>query len=58
MIITVPLYPMSLASPEGRSGHTWTVFRDVVLEGWGVLIPMTAALLAAHSVRADQEAGG
>ncbi|MEV6256344.1 ABC transporter permease [Nocardia sp. NPDC051911] len=56
VVITVPLYPMSLASPEGRSGHTWTVFRDVVLEGWGVLIPMTAALLAALSVRADQDA--
>ncbi|MFC9437661.1 ABC transporter permease [Nocardia sp. NPDC057030] len=55
-VITVPLYPMSLASPEGQSGHTWTVFRDVALEGWGVLIPMTAALLAALSVRADQDA--
>lgn len=56
VVITVPLYPMSLASPEGQSGHTWTVFRDVTLEGWGVLIPMTSALLAALSVRADQDA--
>ncbi|WP_069165967.1 ABC transporter permease [Nocardia altamirensis] len=55
-IITVPLYPMSITSPEGRAGRTWTVFRDVSLEAWGVLIPMTAALLAALSVRADQDA--
>ncbi|MFI6999195.1 ABC transporter permease [Nocardia sp. NPDC050175] len=55
-VLTVPLYPMSLASPEGKSGQTWTVFRDVVLEGWGALIPMTAALLAALSVRADHDA--
>ncbi|WP_246180766.1 hypothetical protein [Nocardia ninae] len=54
--ITVPLYPMSLASPEGRAGHTWTVFRDVALEGWGILIPMMTALLAALSVRADLDA--
>lgn len=56
VVITVPLYPMSLASKEGQSGHTWTVFRDVALEGWGVLIPMTAALLAALSVRDDNDA--
>ncbi|AFT99084.1 ABC transporter permease [Nocardia brasiliensis] len=56
IVLTVPLYPMSLASPEGKSGHAWMVFRDVTLEGWGVLIPMTAALLAALSVRADQDA--
>lgn len=56
MVITVPLYVTSLFSPEARSGRTWQVFRDVSLEGWGVLIPMTAALLAALSVRADQDA--
>jgi ABC-2 type transport system permease protein len=55
IVITVPLYPMALSSPEGKSGHAWTVFRDVTLEGWGILIPMTAALLAALSVRADQD---
>jgi ABC-2 type transport system permease protein len=55
-VITVPLYPMSLVSPEGRVGHAWKTFRDVSLEAWGVLIPMTAALVAALSVRADQDA--
>ncbi|MFD9961244.1 hypothetical protein [Amycolatopsis sp. NPDC058986] len=56
VVITVPLYVTSLFSPEARSGKTWQVFRDVSLEGWGVLIPMTAALLSALSVRADQDA--
>jgi lantibiotic protection ABC transporter MutE/EpiE family permease subunit len=56
VVITVPLYMTSLFSPEARSGKTWQVFRDVSLEGWGILIPMTAALLAALSVRADQDA--
>ncbi|MFG2445267.1 ABC transporter permease [Nocardia fluminea] len=56
IVLTVPLYPMSLASPEGKAGHSWMVFRDVVLEGWGVLIPMIAALYAALSVRADSDA--
>lgn len=55
-VITIPLYLTSLFSPEARSGRTWQVFRDVSLEGWGILIPMTAALLAALSVRADQDA--
>jgi ABC-2 type transport system permease protein len=56
VVITVPLYVTSLFSPEARSGRTWQVFRDVSLEGWGILVPMTAALLAALSVRADRDA--
>lgn len=56
VVLTVPLYLSAINSPEARSGRTWQVFRDVSLEGWGILIPMTAALLAALSVRADQDA--
>ncbi|MDQ1289652.1 MAG: lantibiotic transport system permease protein [Actinomycetota bacterium] len=55
-VATIPLYLVSLFSPEARSGKTWQVFRDVSLEGWGILIPMTAALLAALTVRADTDA--
>lgn len=56
VVLTMPLYVMALASPEGRSGGAWRAFRDVALEGWGILVPMSAALLAALSVRADQDA--
>ncbi|MGH3871145.1 MAG: ABC transporter permease [Pseudonocardiaceae bacterium] len=56
IIIAVPLYLGSLFSPEGASGHTWEVFSNVTLEFWGVLVPMTAGLTAALSVRADQDA--
>lgn len=55
-VATIPLYLVSLFSPEARSGKTWQVFRDVSLEGWGILIPMTAALLSALAVRADADA--
>ncbi|SDC54064.1 ABC transporter permease [Actinokineospora iranica] len=54
--IAVPLYLGSLFSPEGASGQTWQVFSRVTLEFWGVLVPMTAGLTAAMSVRADQDA--
>lgn len=53
--IAVPLYLGSLFSPEGASGQTWQVFSNVTLEFWGVLVPMTAALTAVLSVRADQD---
>jgi lantibiotic protection ABC transporter MutE/EpiE family permease subunit len=56
IIIAVPLYLGSLFSPEGASGQTWEVFSNVTLEFWGVLVPMTAGLTAALSVRADQDA--
>lgn len=56
IIIAVPLYLGSLFSPEGASGQTWQVFSNVTLQFWGVLVPMTAGLTAALSVRADQDA--
>jgi lantibiotic protection ABC transporter MutE/EpiE family permease subunit len=56
IIIAVPLYLGSLFSPEGASGQTWKVFSNVTLEFWGFLVPMTAGLIAALSVRADQDA--
>lgn len=56
IVIAVPLYLGSLFSPEGASGQTWDVFSNVTLEFWGVLVPMTAGLIAALSVRADQDA--
>lgn len=55
IVIAVPLYLGSLFSPEGASGHTWNVFSNVTLEFWGVLVPVTAGLTAALSVRADEE---
>ncbi|MGW4561593.1 ABC transporter permease [Streptomyces sp. NPDC004561] len=56
VIITVPLFLGALGSPEAKAGHTFEVFRNVTLEFWGVLVPMTAGLAAALSVRADQDA--
>jgi len=56
IVIAVPLYLGSLFSPEGAPGHTWQVFSHVTLEFWGVLVPMTAGLTTALSVRADQDA--
>jgi ABC-2 type transport system permease protein len=56
VIITVPLFLGSLGSSEAKAGQTFEVFRNVTLEFWGVLVPMTAGLAAALSVRADQDA--
>jgi ABC-2 type transport system permease protein len=56
VVIAVPLYVGSLFSPEAESGHMWDIFSNVILEFWGVLLPMTAALTAALSVRADEDA--
>jgi ABC-2 type transport system permease protein len=56
VIITVPLFLGALGSSEAKSGQTFEVFRNVTLEFWGVLVPMTAGLAAALSVRADQDA--
>ncbi|GAA3137892.1 hypothetical protein GCM10010466_30990 [Planomonospora alba] len=56
MVITVPLFLGALGSPEAKAGQTFEVFRNVTLEFWGVLVPMTAGLAAALSVRADQDA--
>lgn len=55
IVIAIPLYLGSILSPEGRSGHLWDTFSNVTLEFWGVLIPMTAGLIAALAVRADTE---
>lgn len=55
VVIAVPLYVGSLFSPEGQSGELWQVFSNVTLELWGVLVPMTAGLIAAISIRADTE---
>ncbi|MEU7281439.1 ABC transporter permease [Streptomyces sp. NPDC045431] len=56
VIITVPLFLGALGSSEAKAGQTFEVFRNVTLEFWGVLVPMTAGLAAALSVRADQDA--
>lgn len=56
VVITVPLFLGALGSSEARAGQTFEVFRNVTLEFWGVLVPMTAGLAAALSVRADQDA--
>ncbi|MGW1145059.1 ABC transporter permease [Streptomyces sp. NPDC002454] len=56
VVITVPLFLGALGSPEAKAGQTFEVFRNVTLEFWGVLVPMTAGLAAALSVRADQDA--
>ncbi|MEE1737293.1 ABC transporter permease [Streptomyces sp. BE147] len=56
VIITIPLFLGSLGSSEAKAGQTFEVFRNVTLEFWGVLVPMTAGLAAALSVRADQDA--
>jgi hypothetical protein len=55
IVIAIPLYLGSIFSPEGRSGRLWDTFSNVTLEFWGVLIPMTAGLIAALAVRADTE---
>ena len=54
--VAVPLYVGSAFSPEGRSGGYSQVFLGVSLELWGVVVPMSASLMAALSVRADQDA--
>ncbi|MEE1786408.1 ABC transporter permease [Streptomyces sp. SP17BM10] len=56
VLITVPLFLGALGSSEAKAGQTFEVFRNVTLEFWGVLVPMTAGLAAALSVRADQDA--
>lgn len=56
IVVGVPLYVGSVFSPEGATGRTWDVFSNVTLEFWGVLIPVTAALFCALSVRADADA--
>ncbi|MFF4605281.1 ABC transporter permease [Streptomyces sp. NPDC001339] len=56
LIITIPLFLGSLGSSEAKAGQTFEVFRNVTLEFWGVLVPMTAGLAAALSVRADHDA--
>lgn len=55
VVAAVPLYLGSATSPEAAAGQYWEVFRNVTLELWGVLVPMTAGLIAALSVRADQD---
>lgn len=55
VVIAVPLYMGSLFSTGGQSGGLWQVFSGVTLELWGVLVPMTAGLIAAISIRADTE---
>jgi lantibiotic protection ABC transporter MutE/EpiE family permease subunit len=55
IVIAIPLYLGSIFSPEGRTGRLWDTFSNVTLEFWGVLIPMTAGLIAALAVRADTE---
>ncbi|GAA1231665.1 hypothetical protein GCM10009676_13370 [Prauserella halophila] len=56
IVAAVPLYIGSAGSAEAESGRYWEVFRDVSLELWGVLVPITAGLMAALSVRADHDA--
>lgn len=55
VVITVPLFLGALGSSEAKAGQTFEVFRNVTLEFWGVLVPMTAGLAAALAVRADQD---
>ncbi|MEU3214469.1 ABC transporter permease [Streptomyces sp. NPDC006971] len=56
VVITIPLFLGALGSSEAKAGQTFEVFRNVTLEFWGVLVPMTAGLAAALTVRADQDA--
>ncbi|GAA3492346.1 ABC transporter permease [Streptomyces cremeus] len=56
LVITIPLFIGALGSSEAKAGQTFEVFRNVTLEFWGVLVPMTAGLAAALTVRADQDA--
>lgn len=55
IVIAIPLYLGSIFSPEGRNGRLWDTFSNVTLEFWGVLIPMSAGLIAALAIRADAE---
>ncbi|MFD9369809.1 ABC transporter permease [Streptomyces sp. NPDC060020] len=55
-VITIPLFLGALGAADADAERTFEVFRNVTLEFWGVLIPMTAGLAAALSVRADQDA--
>lgn len=56
VVAAVPLFLGSLGSSEAAAGRLWEVFRNVTLEFWGVLVPITAAIYAALSVRADADA--
>jgi len=56
VVAAVPLFLGSLGSSEAAAGQLWEIFRNVTLEFWGVLVPITAALYAAMSVRADEDA--
>lgn len=56
IVIAVPLYVGSANSAEGKSGQYSQVLLDVSLELWGVVVPISAGLMAALSVRADQDA--
>ncbi|HEX2301389.1 MAG TPA: ABC transporter permease [Pseudonocardiaceae bacterium] len=55
VVAAVPLYIGAANSAEAAQGRYWEVFRDVSLELWGVLVPITAGLMAALSVKADQD---
>jgi ABC-2 type transport system permease protein len=56
VVAAVPLFLGSIGSSEAADGRLWEVFRNVTLEFWGVLVPITAAIYAALSVRADADA--
>ena len=56
LALVVPHGLIAVLSPEGRQGHVWEVWLQIVLMFWGVFLPMAAALYAAVSVRQDDEA--
>jgi lantibiotic protection ABC transporter MutE/EpiE family permease subunit len=55
VVIAVPLFMGSLFAPAGPGEHTWKVFSTSTLNLWGMLVPMSAGLLAALSIRSDQD---
>jgi lantibiotic transport system permease protein len=55
VVIAVPLFMGSLFAPDGPGEHTWKVFSTSTLNLWGMLVPMSAGLLAALSIRSDQD---
>ncbi|MFI5493471.1 ABC transporter permease [Actinoplanes sp. NPDC051859] len=55
VVTTVPLFMGSLFAPNGPGEHTWKIFSTSTLNLWGMLVPMSAGLLAALSIRSDQD---
>lgn len=56
LALVLPHGLIAALSPEGRQGHVWEVWLQIVLMFWGIFLPMAAALYTAVSVRQDDEA--